>query len=684
MTSQPLTRILMVEDEPDIRAIAKLALEAIGKFTVRLCASGKEALETAQQFTPDLILLDVMMPGMDGPATLQALRTIPALDDTPVIFMTAKVQAHEVLHYKTLGAIDVIPKPFDPMAISTTLNEIWNRHQAAITNKAPIQEKLNALRDGYALQLPHKIAEMKALWEGMGATEKQQETLRALHILTHTLTGSSATFGFHEVSKQARALEGIFEILVENNTLPNATERSEITILLDALAQAGAQPAAEGSSQFFTHSPSIPAMQEDKKVLFLVEDDAALAQEMAVQAGYYGYTVHVFSSLAGFQAAVRNTPPSAIIMDIILPEGRMAGLEAIMEMQQGRSTPLPVIFISSRTDLETRLKAVHAGGCAYFSKPINVNELLDKLDSLLSEQAPEPYRVLIVEDEPSLAQHYSLILEQADMCTATANTASEVVQALAEFSPDLILMDMYLPDCNGMELAAVIRQEDSYVNIPIMFLSSETDLKKQLEAVRRGGDDFLTKPVEPYHLISAVSSRVHRARILRSFMVHDSLTGLLNHSRTIEQLTIELTRAQRQNIKLAFAMIDIDRFKSINDNYGHLTGDRIIKILARLLRQRLRKTDTIGRYGGEEFAVIMPDTDSLTAHKVLDQVRESFSQIQHLSDGESFSVSFSAGIAEFPACNDTTMLIEHADKALYEAKGRGRNKIVVAPRNNGC
>jgi two-component system OmpR family response regulator len=125
-----LNRILYVEDEPDIQAVTKLALEEIGGFSLEVCGNGDEALAKAVEFAPDLLLLDVMMPGMDGPTTLKALREIPQLAETPAIFMTAKVQPHEVEEYKALGAIDVIAKPFDPMTLSENLRDIWNRYNA--------------------------------------------------------------------------------------------------------------------------------------------------------------------------------------------------------------------------------------------------------------------------------------------------------------------------------------------------------------------------------------------------------------------------------------------------------------------------------------------------------------------------------------------------------------------------
>lgn len=123
-----LQRIFYVEDEPDIQAVAKLALEMVGGFTVKICSSGEEALREVVAFAPDMILLDVMMPGMDGPSTLKALRELPSLADVPVAFMTAKVQSAEVAHFKSLGAQEVIPKPFDPMTLASQVSAIWEQH----------------------------------------------------------------------------------------------------------------------------------------------------------------------------------------------------------------------------------------------------------------------------------------------------------------------------------------------------------------------------------------------------------------------------------------------------------------------------------------------------------------------------------------------------------------------------
>ena len=123
--SETLQRILLVEDEEDIRAVAEVALETVGGFTLKACAGGREALDAITGFAPQLIILDVMMPGMDGPETLLAIRDIKGFAHTPVIFMTAKVQAEEIEDYLSQGAVDVIPKPFDPMTLSDQVRDVW-------------------------------------------------------------------------------------------------------------------------------------------------------------------------------------------------------------------------------------------------------------------------------------------------------------------------------------------------------------------------------------------------------------------------------------------------------------------------------------------------------------------------------------------------------------------------------
>ncbi len=363
-------------------------------------------------------------------------------------------------------------------------------------------------------------------------------------------------------------------------------------------------------------------------------------------------------------------------MEVSLPDGDAC--DALVELQENRETPLPIIFITDKSDLESRLKAVKVGGEAYFTKPVNVTDLVDNLDKLVTVDDVEPFRILIVEDSVSMANYFALILHQADMETAVVTDPLKVMQPLDDFRPDLILMDLYMPGCSGLELAKVIRQQPTFVSIPIVYLSGETDVDKQLQAMSLGGDDFLTKPIQPEHLVRSVTSRVQRSRILRNHMIRDGLTGLYNHTQTKEFLDIELERARRNDTPLAFAMVDMDKFKLVNDTYGHPTGDRVIKSLARLLKQRLRKSDLVGRYGGEEFAVILPNTDAKTAENILNELRVAFSKISHHHKDTEFKKTFSCGVATYPEFGDDMEIGNAADAALYDAKEGGRNRVAFA------
>jgi diguanylate cyclase (GGDEF)-like protein len=277
-----------------------------------------------------------------------------------------------------------------------------------------------------------------------------------------------------------------------------------------------------------------------------------------------------------------------------------------------------------------------------------------------------------------MAYFYEILLQDAGMEAHAVSDPFDVLEPLAAFDPDLILMDVNMPRCSGIELAAVLRQGRGHVQVPIIFLTADKTSASQLRAIEAGGDDYLTKPVDKRLLLASVRARAKRARLLTSLITSDSMTGLRNHSSIMEALATELSRARRQGTPMAFAMIDIDHFKAVNDTYGHWVGDTVIKSLSQILRQRLRRTDVIGRYGGEEFAVILPDANAEGAAQLIDRIREGFTKVRHMAGDEEFFVTFSCGIATFPQIDDAARLTTTADDALYKAKQGGRNRVVIA------
>ncbi|OZA77831.1 MAG: hypothetical protein B7X77_04200, partial [Caulobacter sp. 39-67-4] len=262
---------------------------------------------------------------------------------------------------------------------------------------------------------------------------------------------------------------------------------------------------------------------------------------------------------------------------------------------------------------------------------------------------PAAFRILLVDDHPMNRELGHALLTLAGCVVTTAEDGAQAVDAARDGGFDLILMDMFMPGCTGVEATRVIRQHAEFLSTPIIYLSGDTNVPLQVDALRLGGDHFLTKPYNPVVLNAIVKSKIERYRALRRSMVRDSLTGLFNHITAKERLTQALHAAQAENSALSVAMIDIDHFKQVNDDYGHQSGDHVIRYLAWFLKQRLRKTDLVGRYGGEEFLVVLPGADAEQAITVLERIRQDFSQIRHPFNETWFNTTFSGGVSEFPS-----------------------------------
>src|SRR5437763_9927784 len=165
--------------------------------------------------------------------------------------------------------------------------------------------------------------------------------------------------------------------------------------------------------------------------------------------------VRIIDQLPELKLALAQATPAAIIMDIVFPEGDLAGTTAMTEIQMSRERAIPVVFISARTDLLARVTAVQAGGDAYFAKPVIISELIEKLNDLTGREIPDPFRILVVDDSTTISAFHSAILEQAGMLTAVVTDPLQIMQPLVEFRPDMILMDIQMPHCSGLELAKV-------------------------------------------------------------------------------------------------------------------------------------------------------------------------------------------------------------------------------------
>jgi diguanylate cyclase (GGDEF)-like protein len=534
------------------------------------------------------------------------------------------------------------------------------------------------IQDTFLKQLPEDRREIEIAWNDLRTSKDWNENDRdGLIRSTHRLAGAALTLGYSRMGNAARRVENH---LKQTECLDRSALEKLAAALFVEISARVLDEVIEGQQHATQSIKNVPSLQETRStsLIYLADDDPVLTDTLASQARHFGYLIQTFTRLEDLRAALQREIPAAILMDIMFPEGELAGIETVRSLQMEYNDQLPVFYLSIREDVSARLHAIRTGGKNYFVKPVDIGELVDALDKVIVAEEPEQYRVLIVDDSEVQAKVNAMHLAKAGVNAHIITNPFDALHALEEFIPDLLLLDLYMPECTGLELAQVIRQMKAFTSLPIVYLSAETDREKQLAAVGFGGDDFLTKPIKPDHLISAVTSRMVRYRQLRALMLRDSLTGLYNHTSIRERLGQEIARSARNDQPLAMAMIDIDNFKRVNDTYGHATGDRVLKALTHMFTRRLRQSDIIGRYGGEEFVVILPNTSEKTAFHVIDDLREAFSQVRHISEGQEFSITFSCGLATFPKQQTPASLSEAADRALYTAKGQGRNQVAVS------
>ncbi|WP_404464233.1 diguanylate cyclase [Vreelandella aquamarina] len=542
-----------------------------------------------------------------------------------------------------------------------------------------LHDKLNQLRQRFIEQLPARLQLITDQWQQSRASAEVEARLAPeLHRFFHSLKGTGRSLGFERIALLADQGESAL-----NEPTPSAHVIERVFVQLveeqQRLQSLPGQQRALAALNSVEFAPT-PAKTRSKRqrLIYLCDDEADQVSQLLHHLRCFGHEVVHFEETDAFFNAVISRRPDAIIMDVQFPQGNTAGTETLTSLNKLTGTRLPSIVLSSHGDFRSRLSAVRAGCNGYFTKPVKPLDLMLAVDELTTPLDDEPLRVLVVDDEPEVAAYHALLLEQAGMVVQQVNHPSDALIALERFSPDLLLVDVYMPVCSGEELANIIRQQPEHVGLPIIYLSSETDSQKQLSAMTAGVEAFITKPVVPEELVSAVKLRAERLRLLRSLMTRDSMTGLYNHSTTTDLISKALAQAYRDNTQHAMAMIDIDHFKSVNDTHGHLAGDQVIITLARLLKTRLRISDIIGRYGGEEFVVLLKGVTDERASELIDGLRHDFAQVDFHAGGACFRCTFSAGISSFPAQPSTESLRLSADQALYRAKHQGRNQVVTS------
>jgi two-component system cell cycle response regulator len=309
-------------------------------------------------------------------------------------------------------------------------------------------------------------------------------------------------------------------------------------------------------------------------------------------------------------------------------------------------------------------------------------------------QATSP-TILVADDEPVNRTLIERLLVREGYHVLAARNGSEAVEQARSALPDLVLLDMMMPEMDGLDACRLIKETEATHDIPIIFLSARGETEMKVSALSLGADDYISKPFEADELIARVHVAIRlkrerdqlrmsaeeasmRAEQAQARAMTDALTGLLNRYGLQHTLAREHAEARRYQRPLSCILIDLDKFKTINDTYGHAIGDLTLQQVAGILREAVRASDTVFRYGGEEFLVLLPETDLEGAIALADKIREVAASRPFGDGGHVFNLTLSAGASSLCTDESGHDMIARADMALYHAKEQGRNRVEPA------
>jgi len=300
-------------------------------------------------------------------------------------------------------------------------------------------------------------------------------------------------------------------------------------------------------------------------------------------------------------------------------------------------------------------------------------------------------KVLIADDEPVSRRLLELSLSRWGYHAIVASDGLEVARILQQpDAPRLLILDWLMPGLDGVQLCRQIRDSQSESYTYVLLLTSKRAKDDIVEGLESGADDYLTKPFDPHELkvrlrtgrriLHLMEQLVTAREALREMALHDPLTGLWNRAAAADMLDNELLRARREGTSLGVVMFDLDHFKAVNDTYGHPAGDEVLRETARTVRSVIRSYDFAARFGGEEFLIVLPGCDEVTAASHAERLRKAISRVVvKMPQGEiQFTASFGVAVTTRDADTDASSLIQSADGALYRAKRGGRNRVELA------
>jgi diguanylate cyclase (GGDEF)-like protein len=504
----------------------------------------------------------------------------------------------------------------------------------------PPDEALVELQREYLAEFPERLEELRADIAAFRAL--RPEAAASLKTRLHRLAGSGGSYGFPEISVVAREMEQWMATKPAPGEAPRLDAAVDRLAALFRQAQAGFGKPSQVASARPRATVILPPIPDAQRVT------AALEAE-----GYEVRLGHRLEDPAELSAGER---PDLLVVGTAAGEGDPS---AVASAWTGRlNRPRAVVLIESLRAVD-RLRAIASGVDAVIAVERMVDDLPRYARTLAQAGAP-PSSILLVEHHAERGAAVARSLEEANIRVVRCALAQAVQELLDREVPDLMVLATSLPDGEGTTVARIVREDPRFRMMPIVFTGPD-EVPARIAALQAGADDYLTTPPNPELLLQTVVVRAERGRRLRELLLRDPLTGLLNHATLLTELDYAVDYGRRHGGPLSLLVFDLDRFHEVNERFGHLVGDQVLRHVANVFRSNVRASDLIGRFGGEEFAMVLRGVGAEGAAVVAAKLRRVLGeQSATTAEGVIIPLHVSVGWACFPGHGISAGELVHA------------------------
>ncbi|HLH72121.1 MAG TPA: response regulator, partial [Chloroflexota bacterium] len=651
--------------------VNSLARQLSGATFVAVQTVG-QALDLLLDRSCNLLIIDHSLLGDQATHLINVARVELGMSGVPIIYVVPKDRDPGLLR-ELVDELVISQVLFQPVDIAELIYQISRtlgiaghdpiaRDQTGEASRAEVQSAVATLWERFRSTNLERVEILEQATHDILTGTLPIEARREAERAAHKLAGAVGSFGFPTAALTARQIE----MLLAGDTALSPDEVMRLADLVIRLRVELERPAPPGSVAV-DQSVSDTAGDSLGRIL-LVTADAELDEQVTTEAQQRSLDVDHATTMAEARVRIACQRPDVVLLDLAPSEGSDAGLALLAELSN-QEPPLPVVVLTQRNSLIDRVEVAILGGSGFLEKPLLPTQIIDTLYDVVESNRATESVILAVDDDPSILAWLRATLEPHGLRMVGLDDPLRFWSEIEETVPDLVILDVDMPHISGIELCKVLRNEQRWRALPVLVLTALTDPSTVHRVFAAGADDFVSKPIVGPELITRIDNRLERNRLHQRLAEIDVLTGVANRRKSSQAIEQLLRFARRRGDPLALAILDLDHFKQINDQYGHVAGDTTLRRLGELLGHSFRKEDVVGRWGGEEFVVALYGVSRSGAERRIMDVLDHFHHQRFTSPaGREYQASFSAGLAFFPDDGgDIASLYRAADRALYQA-----------------